>query len=92
MGIPVAKKDTVQKLKNYVEKKDPAYAVQIGLSQELTQQVRDTVAEMLYGNGETTPASIITDSAGHIIATRWGVPTLSELRQLQATEGGIGGK
>jgi hypothetical protein len=87
VGIPVATRDTVQKLQRYVEQKSPAYTVQIGLPAEVTQRVRDTVASLLHGSGETTPASIITDSTGRILATRWGVPTLSELRQLRSTAG-----
>ena len=88
VGIPVASVDTVEKLQDYVKKKKPAYAVQIGLSPEVTQYVRDTVASLLHANGEMTPASIVTDSSGRILAVRWGVPTLSELKQLQANAGG----
>lgn len=87
VGIPVAKTDTASRLKTYVEKKNPAYEVQIGLPPEITQHIRDMVSTVLHANGETTPASIVTDASGRILATRWGVPTLSELRQLEeATE------
>jgi len=86
VGIPVASLDTDKKLRDYVKKKKPAYAVQIGLSQEVTQRVRDLVAASLHTNGESTPASFVTDSTGRILAVRWGIPTLSELKQLQASE------
>jgi hypothetical protein len=86
VGIPVATIDTEKKLKDYVRKKKPAYAVQIGLPNDVTQRVRDTVASILHGEGETTPASIVTNSSGRIVAVRWGVPTLSELKQLQVEE------
>ena len=43
VGIPVARTDTDEKLKDYVKKKKPAYSVQIGLSDEETRRVRDTV-------------------------------------------------
>ncbi len=86
VGIPVATIDTEKKLKDYVRKKKPAYAVQIGLPDEVTQRVRDTVASILHSDGQTTPASIVTNSSGRIVAVLWGVPTLSELKQLQAEE------
>jgi len=86
VGIPVATVDTERKLKDYVKNKKPAYVVQIGLPQEATQRVRETVAAILHADGETTPASIVTDSSGRILAARWGVPTLSELKQLLAKE------
>ena len=83
----VTKTDTDDKLKDYVMKKDPAYAVQIGLPNEATQRVRDVVTLILHGDDETTPASIVTDSSGRILAARWGIPTVSELKQLQAQGG-----
>jgi len=49
-------------------------------------RVRDTVALILHGDSETTPASIVTNSSGRIVAARWGIPTLSELKQLQVEE------
>ena len=84
VGIPVASVDTDKKLRDYVKKMEPAYEVQIGLSQEVTQHVRDLVAQSLHADGESTPASFITDSTGRILAVQWGIPTLSELKQLQA--------
>jgi type IV secretory pathway protease TraF len=85
VGIPVASIDTDEKLRDYIKTKKPAYAVQVGLPQEVTQHVRDLVAARLQANGETTPASFITDSSGRILAVRWGIPTLSELKQIEAT-------
>lgn len=87
VGIPVAPEDTTQKLREYVETKKPAYALQIGLPQEATNRVRQAVASILHADGQSTPASFVTDSTGRILAARWGVPTLSELRRLQAHEG-----
>lgn len=86
VGIPVAKIDTKKKLKAYVKKKKPAYSVQIGLSDEETRRVRDIVASLLHGDGEVTPASIVTDASGRIVSARWGVPTISELKQLRERE------
>jgi hypothetical protein len=87
VGIPVAPEDTTQQLREYVETKKPAYALQIGLPQEATNRVRQAVASILHADGQSTPASFVTDSTGRILAARWGVPTLSELRRLQANEG-----
>jgi hypothetical protein len=87
VGIPVAPQDTTQQLREYVEVKAPAYALQIGLPQEATERVRQAVASLLHADGQSTPASFVTDSTGRILAARWGVPTLSELRRLQANEG-----
>jgi peroxiredoxin len=86
VGIPVASVDTDQKLRDYVKIMKPAYAIQIGLPQEVTQRVRDLVTARLQANGESTPASFVTDSTGRILAVQWGIPTLSELKQLQANE------
>ncbi len=87
VGIPVAPEDTAQALREYVEIKNPAYALQIELPWEATERVRQAVASILQADGQSTPASFVTDSSGHILAARWGVPTLSELRRLQANEG-----
>jgi hypothetical protein len=86
VGIPVAPQDTDQQLREYVEKKKPAYALQIGLPQEVTERVREAVESILHADGESTPASIVTDSTGRILAAHWGVPTLSELKRVQANE------
>ena len=87
VGIPVIEEDTADRLREYIEKKKPAYALQIGLPQDATERVRETVASTLQADGQSTPASIITDSTGRILKARWGVPTLSEIRRLQANEG-----
>ena len=87
MPPPPADEDTAERLREYVAKKQPAYAVQIGLPAESTNRVRKAVASILHAEGETTPASFITDSTGRILAARWGVPTLSELRKLSAEVG-----
>ena len=86
VGIPVDSGDSAQALREYAEEKRPAYALQIGLSQETVASVRDVIASTLHAGGSTTPASIITDSSGLILTARWGVPTLSELRKLRATK------
>lgn len=87
VGIPVAKVDTEARLEAYVKKKRPAYAVQIGLPDATVQKIRDAVTLSLHADGETTPASFVTDSTGRILMVRWGVPTLSELKRLQARQG-----
>ena len=63
-----------------------SYALQIGLPQEVTERVREAVESILHADGESTPASIVTDSTGRILAAHWGVPTLSELKRVQANE------
>ncbi len=82
-----SEEDTADRLREYIEKKKPAYALQIGLPQDATERVRETVASTLQADGQSTPASIITDSTGRILKARWGVPTLSEIRRLRANEG-----
>jgi hypothetical protein len=54
---------------------------------EATERVRRVVESMLHVDGSATPAAFVTDSTGRILAARWGVPTLSELKRLQASEG-----
>jgi len=84
VGIPVSPEDTSPKLREYVERKDPAYGLQTDLPPSVRGRVCAAVAARLHGDGDATPASIVTDSSGLILAARWGVPTVSELRRLRA--------
>jgi len=87
VGIPVLEEDTADRLREYIEKKKPAYALQIALPHDARNRVRATVSSTLQADGHSTPASIITDSTGRILKARWGVPTLSEIKRLQANGG-----
>ncbi len=87
VGIPVDPSDTIATLQSYVAAKNPAYAPAIGLPEEDLARVRRAVATHLHGKGDSTPASIVTDPSGRILAARWGVPTLSEVRRLRAGAG-----
>ena len=64
----------------------PAYELQVDLPDATVARIRNAVATRLHADGSATPASIITDASGRILATRWGVPTLSELKRLRAKE------
>ena len=84
VGVPVSVADTAEKLSDYVAIKQPPYAVQIGLSADRIQRVRNIVSARLHADGNQTPASIVTDASGRILTARWGVPTISELKKLRA--------
>jgi peroxiredoxin len=87
VGVPVDSADSVQALREYARKQQLPYTLQLGRPEETVRQVREIVAARLHANGSTTPACIVTDPSGSILTARWGAPTLSELRRLQAAQG-----
>ena len=42
--------------------------------------MREHVVETL--GEDATPATIVTDAEGNVLLTRWGAPSVSELRRL----------
>ena len=76
--------DSPDDLRAYATLRRPPYRLATGLSKAALSRVRATVASALQGDGGTTPASFVTDAEGNIHASRWGVPTLSELKRTLA--------
>ena len=54
----------------------------LDLSQQEVAAVRDLVVEEL--RRDALPATIITNSRGSVVKVQWGVPTISEIRDLLA--------
>ena len=84
LGVPVATKDTEEDLRSYERVYAPAYRLLVDLSEEEIERVRSIVSRILHTPAESTPATIVTDATGSILATSWGVPTISELRRIRA--------
>jgi peroxiredoxin len=84
VGVPVDEDDSPEDLRAYATRRSPPYRLATDLSKATLSQVRATVASALHGEGGTTPASFVTDAEGNILASRWGVPTLSELKSTLA--------
>ncbi len=79
-GVPIDKNDSPAKLNAYVKKYQPAYELLTHLSTEDIATVETIVKEQLKQDG--LPATIITDNDGYILRTMWGVPSVSEIREL----------
>lgn len=80
-GVPVDEKDGREKLDRYVTEYAPAYQLLTELTAEQIASVKSVVEEKLK-DPEALPASLVTDGAGRLLLTMWGVPTISQLRRL----------
>ena len=80
-GVPIDKSDTPEKLKSWSEGFEPSYELLLDLPEaELSNVERVLLAELRdYGR---VPATIVTDSSGQVLLSRWGIPTVSEVRSL----------
>jgi thiol-disulfide isomerase/thioredoxin len=83
-GVPVDENDNARKLEEYVKTYAPAYEMLAGLSDEQVAAVKQAVIDTL--RIDALPAAILTDSDGHVLRTIWGVPSVSDVRELLARE------
>jgi len=81
-GIPVDPEDTDAKLASWSRKHRPAYRVRDDWAPARRAQLAAWLADELSSEG--LPATVVTDAAGHVLHTQWGVPTVSTLRWLIA--------
>jgi thiol-disulfide isomerase/thioredoxin len=80
VGIPVDEDDDTEKLSKYEAEYAPAYELRKSLPEQQIEAVRQTVLEDL--RIDALPAAIATDREGRVIRTMWGVPSISEVKQL----------
>ncbi|MBI3464796.1 MAG: TlpA family protein disulfide reductase, partial [Planctomycetes bacterium] len=85
-GVPVDPDDAVEKLNGFLAQYRPAYELLTDLTAEQKSSVEQVVKDALKGEG--LPATILTDGGGRVLRTMWGVPSVSEVRQLLGEAGG----
>ena len=80
IGVPIDPNDTQEKMAAYQERYSPAYH----LLTDLTPQDRETVIELGKKTLQSTgiPMTFVVDASGAVRLVRWGVPSVSEVRQL----------
>ena len=79
-AVPVDNTDTPEKLEGYVKRFKPAYKLLSGLTASDVASVNQLVLQELGKNG--LPASFVTDTAGQVLDSSWGVPSVSRIGQL----------
>ncbi|CAN5885650.1 hypothetical protein BH23GEM9_BH23GEM9_00400 [soil metagenome] len=84
-GVPVDAYDTREKLEAFLAEKRPGYELLIDIPREEAEAVRLMAKEKLYLDG--TPATFITDAQGRVLQLSWGMPTVSDVRKLLASQG-----
>jgi len=80
-GVPIDKADTPEQLRSWGEGFDPSYDLLVDLPESELSRVEGVLRSELRDYGRV-PASIITDSEGRVLLSRWGIPTVSEVRKL----------
>jgi len=78
--LPIDDADTVRELDAWRERHQPAYRL---LEPDPTldiPKIEAWIRETLGRDG--LPVSLVANARGQVLATRWGVPTVSELRAL----------
>jgi len=79
-GLPYDEKDGAEKLNAWAATNHPAYDLLAGLAPDKIASVKSMVLITL--RMDAVPASIVTDTDGRILRTKWGPPSVSELREL----------
>lgn len=79
-AVPIDEHDDAAKLEAYVKKHKPEYEMLTLLSRDQIDAVQDTVIDEL--RIDALPAVVATDAEGHVIRTFWGVPSISDVREL----------
>jgi thiol-disulfide isomerase/thioredoxin len=80
-GVPYDEQETAEQFDAYRARYAPAYE----LLRDLSSGEREAVKQLVDGSlgGDALPASIVTDAAGRVLLTTWGVPSVSKLRELR---------
>lgn len=80
-GLPSDEKETPALFDAYRDTYAPAYELLRDISPAERQEVRALLGKKLL-NEAALPASIVTDADGNILLVDWGVPSLSQMREL----------
>jgi len=83
-AVPVDNADTPEKLERYVARHAPAYTLLSRVTAADVASVNHVVVRELGKDG--LPASFLTDELGQILASSWGPPSVSQIRQLLAND------
>ncbi len=79
-GLPYDLNDDQAKLIGWVDSFKPSYTLLSALTKGEISSVKAVVLKTL--KIDAVPASIITDGNGRILRSRWGPPSVSEIREL----------
>ena len=79
-GLPYDDKEGPERLKAWAVANGPPYELLANLTRDNIASVKMMVLKTL--RIDAVPASIVTDTNGRILRTRWGPPSVSELREL----------
>ena len=80
VGLPYDEEEGEDLLTEWVSKYTPPYQLLIDLSEQSRAAAKKILTDALQIDG--LPATLITDSEGHVLLTRFGPPNESEIRAL----------
>jgi thiol-disulfide isomerase/thioredoxin len=81
-GVPIDPAEGREKIESWGKTNHPAYSLMTGLSESQVSAVKDLVLDRL--KFDAVPATFITDGDGGLLASQWGPPTISRIRELLA--------
>lgn len=81
-GVPIDPNDETGALDDWVSFHRPPYRVLTGLGAAEREAVQAYVTRAL--GVEAVPATLVTDRDGRVLLTRFGIPSVSQIRQMQA--------
>ncbi|MFQ6026181.1 MAG: ASPIC/UnbV domain-containing protein [Dehalococcoidia bacterium] len=80
LGVAVDENDSEDILASWVAANNPPYQLLTNLTEDQIALVQQRLVEELGVEG--VPATVVVDSRGQVLLTKWGPPTISEIRQL----------
>jgi len=84
-GVPIDHDESMETLKEYIDKRHPPYEVLVDLDDARIDEIRAVVKREL--GYESTPSTVVTNGRGEVLDVRAGVPSLSVLRKCLGREG-----
>ena len=82
LGVPYDDEEVAETLLSWADTHSPAYQILEDLPIERRAFIRDALLDELKLEG--LPATMVTDRQGRVLLTRWGPPSVSEIRKLLA--------
>jgi thiol-disulfide isomerase/thioredoxin len=79
-GVPYDDRESADDHAAYRARHEPAYSLLQDLDADERLAVRELLEQQLGGPG--LPASVVTDAAGQVLLTTWGLPSVSQLADL----------
>jgi len=78
-AVPVDQEDTAKMLSSWSDRHNPPYEIAVGIDASQVQSVNEvTLAEL---RADAVPATFVVNSKGAVLLSRWGVPTISDIRK-----------